>query len=281
MRNDKDLGSKWMLERHADSVFRLLGLPPVEAWRAVPAEQAAPRRVPDGLFEVTFQGASRPTPFLLEVESEPGADADRQMLEAILLVRLAKDAVPDAALILLKPRGRQGVAGEARLVSAGGTVTGGVAWRVIKLWELDAEEMFASGDVGVVPWIPLARTMQPPEALLGRCRDLIDAKAPPGEVESLKVVTAIFASIGYNKRWVMDVLFKGQGMLKVSDFPFLEYIESEGVRKSILRFLKTRFSDLPADLSGRLQQIEDPDRLEDLVEAAATCPDLASFQAKL
>ena len=284
MRNEKDLGSKWLLERHADSVFRLLNLPTVESWRAVPAEQAAPRRIPDGLFEVTFQGHPRPTPFLLEVESEPSADADRQMLEAILLVRLAKDIVPDAALVLLRPRGHQDVAGQARLVSAGGTVTGGVAWRVIKLWELDAEDLFASGDVGIIPWVTLARTVQSPEEMLNRCRDVIDAKAPPGEAESLKVVTTIFASVTYNKQWVMDLLFKGR-TVKVSDFPMLVYFQEQAVaigsRKSIMRVLKNRFATVPDDIAARLEPIEDADRLGDLIDTAVTCQDLTEFRAKL
>jgi len=55
------------------------------------------------------------------------------------------------------------VTGSAESVSRrGGTRIGG-SWPVVRMWELDAEDLFAAGDAGLIPWVPLAHTTQTPE----------------------------------------------------------------------------------------------------------------------
>jgi hypothetical protein len=49
----------------------------------------------------------------------------------------------------------------------------------------------------------------------------------------------------------------------------------------MLQFLQARFGEVPADLRAAVLAIQDDARLTALVEAAARCPDLATFQARL
>ncbi|MHB1423762.1 MAG: hypothetical protein ACYC3I_11320, partial [Gemmataceae bacterium] len=72
------------------------------------------------------------------------------------------------------------------------------SWTVIEMWTLSAEELLAANDIGLVPWVPLARTTLPPEELVRRCRERIDQQAKPEEHTNLLTVTRVKASLRYN-----------------------------------------------------------------------------------
>jgi len=283
---EKDFGSRWAIEHHADSLMKLAPLPAVESWRPTPTDTMIPRRIPDGLIDVKFRGHDEPTPLVFEIETQPSADADRQILEAILLVRLARRTFPDALLVLLKPAGQASVTGETRIVTPGGTVAGALRWHVIRLWEFQAEDLFALNDVDLAPWIPLTQTAQAAEPFLTRCRALIDAQAPPDVAEEMRVVTAVLGGVRYNKRLLETIFLGGR---KLIDSPILneavkgltDRATAAAFRKTVVRFLTKRFGGLPADIATQLDQVTDEHRLEELIDMAATCPDLAAFQSRL
>ena len=66
-REQYDRSTKWLLQHHGDSILRLAGVGPVQSWRAVQADIVHPRRLPDGLLEVTFAGRTAPDLFLVEI----------------------------------------------------------------------------------------------------------------------------------------------------------------------------------------------------------------------
>lgn len=209
------------MEYQGNSLVKFLRLPPVESIRPVATDLVTPRRIPDGLFEVLYQGQESPSPLLIEVESHPDTDAGRQMLEDILLVRLTYQVFLDAVLIVLSPRGNRDAPDFVEFVTPGGTVAGLIRWRVIKMWELDAEDLFALNDPGLVPWITLSRTEQPPREFLQRCRDLLDLAPPTERVSELKAVTSVFASIRYNE---IDVAEFFSGVQNMIASPFLDKV---------------------------------------------------------
>lgn len=104
MRQDKDRTAKWLLAHHGDSILRLAGMKGFTSWRALQSENVAPRRLPDGLLEVQFEGEREPTLVLVEVESYPGNDVDRQVLEDLEAVHLARGIVPEAICLVLRPK---------------------------------------------------------------------------------------------------------------------------------------------------------------------------------
>ena len=62
---------------------------------------------------------------------------------------------------------------------------------------------------------------------------------------------------------------------------FLQEAVVERDRKDILRFLAERFGPLPQEIASALQRIQDESRLQELIDCAATCPDLDAFRTRL
>jgi hypothetical protein len=81
----KDKSERWLLTQQAGSILRLAGITGFTSWQVAESSLIAPRRLPDGLVNVTFPDRPRPAPFIIEIESYANADADRQMYEDLLI----------------------------------------------------------------------------------------------------------------------------------------------------------------------------------------------------
>ncbi len=158
----------------------------------------------------------------------------------------------------------------------------GGAWSVVRLWDLDAEELFAAGDVGLIPWVPLTRSTQPPEQLLTRCRDRLAAVTDPNDRAGLMAVAQILAGLAFPDRRFLN-LFGGAEVMIES--PVLdevkEIIQKRERVQVILDILSDRFGLIPEDVRAKLTALTDLTRLRALVRLAATCPDLAAFAAQV
>jgi hypothetical protein len=166
-----------------------------------------------------------------------------------------------------------------------------VNWRVVELWTVPAEELLQTGDIGLVPWIPLTDFADPPEKMTERCRNLIDEGAPPGEKANLLAVTQVLAFLRYNSLELLTILGGKQVMLEVPylDEIVLERYENllaektreaarENAHENIAAFLEARFGDVPRDLVEAIESVVDEKQLEGLVRSAGTCRDLAEFR---
>ncbi|HUG89297.1 MAG TPA: DUF4351 domain-containing protein [Planctomycetaceae bacterium] len=159
-----------------------------------------------------------------------------------------------------------------------------ISWTVVELWKLPAEALLATGDVGLVPWIPLCDPGDSPRPVLERCRELIDREAPPEERENLLVVTSILAGLRYTKADLFP-LFGDPKMIVES--PLLKEIledvrqegRQEGRQESILRLLEKRFGRIPHHLVERVRGVHDEARLQQLLDLANDSADLASFES--
>ena len=259
MRFKKDRSGRWLMDYHASSLMKFIKLPPFTSCRSVSADQVAPRRIPDGLFQVHYKGRPNPTPVLIEIENFWNQDAARQMLEAIFIVRLTYDVIPDAILIVLSPRGNEQSTSAASLESAGGTVAGLIRWQTIRMWEIDAEELFAFNDAGLAPWITLAKTSQPPKDFLERCKALLDAEPPSPRLEELRIVTGFFAAIRYSKINV-SAYFSGDSEMIYS--PLLDEIlkklearaEANAYAKVYQKACEKAYVEAEKIVSARLEQ---------------------------
>jgi hypothetical protein len=219
MRQDKDRGGKWLLSHHGDAILRLAGFTGFSSWKALHSETVAPRRLPDGLLEVRFPGVPEPVLVLVEVETYPDSDVDRQVLDDLMVIALDRGSVPEVVSLVLKPKGKLAVSGSAALTSArGGTRVSG-SWPVVRLWELEADQLFAAGDVGLIPWVPLTRTTLPPEELMARCHDRLVQVPDPKDRAGLLAVTQILAGLAFPDRRFLK-LFGGAQM--VIDSPVLD-----------------------------------------------------------
>jgi hypothetical protein len=69
--------------------------------------------------------------------------------------------------------------------------------------------LLAAGDVGLVPWVPLAQFDGPPEPVFRQCRARIEQDAPADEQENLLAVTQLLAGLRYNDPSLFQ-LFDGE-----------------------------------------------------------------------
>jgi hypothetical protein len=68
---------------------------------------------------------------------------------------------------------------------------------VVELWTVPAEDLLATGDVGLIPWVPLAQFDGPPDLIFRECRARIDHDAQPEEHENLLAVSQVLAGLRY------------------------------------------------------------------------------------
>jgi hypothetical protein len=168
-----------------------------------------------------------------------------------------------------------------------------LSWKALKLWEVPAEVLISMGDVGLLPWAPLAQFAGPPERIVSRCRARIDRQARQlghDAHANLLAVTQLLLGLRYNR----DVSLLGRlgallgGRRAMIESPiYQEIVEeskregaSEATRKLMLSFLLGRFGPAAKDLEVELRAV-DLDRLEELAEYAAKCRNLASFRKRL
>ncbi|MBA4065004.1 MAG: hypothetical protein C0501_15085 [Isosphaera sp.] len=237
-----------------------------------------------------FPGEPDPALVLVEIETYPDAEVDRQVLDDLMLIAVDRKAVPEVVCLVLKPKGNLTVAGVSERASPRGPTRVGGSWPVVRLCEVDAEELFAAGDVGLIPWVPLTRTTQTPDELMVRCRDRIATVPDRGDRQGLAAVTWILARSVFPDRDYQD-LFGGQLMgLEVAFREGLEGIardvgraegRAEAQRENVAAALEVRFGSVPADRIAALATVTDEVRLRALLRLAMTCPDLDSFVAGL
>jgi hypothetical protein len=153
-----------------------------------------------------------------------------------------------------------------------------VRWKVIELWTIPAAEMFAAGDVGLIPWVPLAQFDGPPEPVFQECRIRIDRDAPPDEHENLLAVTQILAGMRYNNSRLLEILWGREAMI---ESPVLKEFLQEERRLAILDVLIARFGPEAQALQPALDTIADGRKLKELTILSGTCPDVEAFREKL
>jgi predicted transposase YdaD len=273
-----DRSSKWLIEHHGGLLLRLGGVDNLEAWRAAQAEVVQPRQLPDGLLEVRLAGQRDYTPFVLEVETYPDNATPGDVLDDIMLVYQDRRVLPDVLVVVLHPKGNVQTADTRTLRSPAGLTDLGSRWRVVPLWTIPATQLLATGEPGLMPWVPLTRIDGPPEPVLQQCRRVIDERARPQEHENLLAVTQVLRGLRYDDPQLL-ALFGGKEAMIES--PVLQRVLAENSHKMILAALETRFGTVPADISTAVRAILDGERLEQLIRVAAGCPNLDAFREQL
>ena len=158
-----DKSSKWLIQHHGDSILRLAGLTGIEEWRPLQAELVQPSQLPDGLLEVKLAGRDSPLLFVVEIATYPEKRVHEQLARDGLLVVLDRKVVPEVLVVVLHPKGEMRVTDSVEMESELGLANLRFGWRVVELWNLDAEELLALSDPGLMPWVTLTKFSGPPE----------------------------------------------------------------------------------------------------------------------
>jgi hypothetical protein len=243
--HDYDKTSKWLIQHHGDSILRLAGVRDVVAWRPLQAELVQPRQLPDGLLEVRCAGQAEPDLYLLELATYPERRLRDQVLGDVALAYLDRLELPEVVVLVLHPKGTLRATGGVALSSRRGWTKWAARWRVVELWTLAAADLLALGDVGVVPWVPLARIDGPPEPVIRQCRDRIDRDAPANEHANLLAVTQILAKLRYNDPRLLTIL-GGTRAMNESEVvrellgPFFDKRVAKEVKERVAKEVKER-----------------------------------------
>jgi predicted transposase YdaD len=146
---------------------------------------------------------------------------------------------------------------------------------------LSAEELLAAPNVGVVPWVPLARYDGPAEVLLQRCRDRLDREGGAQQA-NLLAVTQVFARLHFDKPEWLEILGGRKAMI---ESPLIQEIVEESERagrlKATVEVLEARFGAVSPTVTAGLQQVKEEKQLARLTRHAAVCPSLQAFEDKL
>jgi hypothetical protein len=288
MREAKDRSSKWMPEHRGDSIVRLAGIRGFTSWRPAPTELVHPLESPDGVLELFYPGEAKPTPALIEIATYPERRASEQVEKDAIVLLLKRNVLPEVITLVLHPKGQLRLSGQHERKSRSGLTSLGLRWQNLELWTLLAADLLAANDVGLTPWIPLTRFDGPPEPILHECRARID-RAPAGEQENLLAVAQVMTQLRYNDQSLLSI-FGGRRVMIES--PLIQEIVGEAVaeavaentqktlRQAITRVLARRFGSATAVVTA-LNAVVVEERLNDLLGLAASCPDLAAFQAQL
>jgi hypothetical protein len=283
--HEYDKSTKWLIQDHGDSILRMGGIQDIATWRPLQAELVQHRRLPDGLIEVRHHGEDGPDYYILEVATYPEARVIKQVARDTALVFLDRDVVPEVLVVFLHPRGNAAAADGAMLRSRRGWTNWPLSWRVVKLWTIPAANLLSSGDVGLVPWVPLTEFSDRPERILREWRDRIDRDAPANERENLLAVTQVLAGLRYNEPGLFQIFGGRKAMI---ESPVLKELRAEwthegaveAVRQSIVKFLEARFGPDARALEAELKSVGE-DRLDDMLKLEAKCRSLASFRKRL
>ncbi len=238
-----------------------------------------PRRLPDGLIDVRRQGQAETIPFVLEVATYPRRGSPSRLSTTWHWSSSIAESCRRCSSWFSIPRNQQ-VAESAHLQSAYGWARLQSAWKVVELWTVPAEELLAAGDVGMIPWVPLAHWDGPPEPIFRQCRARIDQDALPGERENLLAVSQVLAGLRYDDPRLFQILGGREAMIESLVLQQLKAqwtqeggpaTACEPIEKHIIILLIARFGDEARDLRAKLEMIDDEAQLSELATLAAVC----------
>jgi hypothetical protein len=277
-RQELDKGSKWLIQKHGNSVLFLGGWRDVQRSRPLQAELVQQVRLPDGLLEVWAQGQRKPQRILLEAATYPDKRVLRQIRDDLFLSALHLGELPELLVLVLHPKGQAQVPNQHVWQSPKGRTKLAGEWNRVELWKLPAEELLAVPDVGLTPWIVLTEYQGPPEILLEKCRDRIQTTAHPDERNNLFVISQIFARLCYPDPDLLAILGGKQVMI---ESPLIKELLAEKAQDCILLVLKGKFNEVPLEVEKRLRRISNQKRLDNLIQEAGRCSSLKAFQDHL
>jgi hypothetical protein len=234
------------------------------------------------LIEAKVRGRAKPVRFLIEISTYPYRRLGKQTIEGTIVAYLDREELPEVLTVVLHPGGRWRVAGTADLASPLGWTQLHLGWKVVEMWTIPGAELLAADDVGLIPWVPLAKIDGPPEPVFRECRARIDRGAAPGDRENLLAVTQFLARLDYNDPRLFELLGGRKAMI---ESPVLKELMAETVRRTkqadILEVLEGRFGRKARTLRRALKAIEDERQLKTLLNQSGKCPDLESFKKLL
>ncbi|MEH2409152.1 Rpn family recombination-promoting nuclease/putative transposase [Nostoc sp.] len=153
-------------------------------------------------------------------------------------------------------------------------------YRVINLWEIDAEIVFEQPLPSLLPFVPILRGGgEVSVSVVQRALQALRADAQLNQLESL---LAFFASFVLDTPLVQQIMRWDMAVLRES--PWYQEILTEGeerglqqgVRRQLIRVLRRRFGEIPQEVEAKLEG-ESVEQLETLMDSAIAVSSLEEF----
>ncbi|MEH2090832.1 Rpn family recombination-promoting nuclease/putative transposase [Nostoc sp.] len=155
-------------------------------------------------------------------------------------------------------------------------------YRVINLWEIDAEIVFQEPLPSLLPFVPILRGGGE-VSVVQRALQALRADEQLNQLESL---LAFFASFVLDTPLVQQIMRWDMAVLRES--PWYQEIEQrgiqlglqQGVQRQLIRVLRRRFGEIPHEVEARLES-ESVEKLENLMDSAIAVSSLDEFMVIL
>lgn len=261
------------------------------------------------LLEVEVSDEVESALVLVEIATYSEPRVVEQARDGMAAVLLDRGRLPDVLTIILRPKGRYRVPESASISSTLGCSELSFQWRVVELWKVDAEALLASGDVGLIPWVPLAKLNRPAREVVAECRRRIDESTPKSKQNDLLSVMQVLLSLRFRDRRLFQLLGGKRAMIESPLIDELvderygdqmrrelaerkrqfaeelaeqvaEQVEQE-LRNSVVAILKVRFRSVTDETLAALANIDDENKLRGLLEHSAVCNSPEEFLARL
>jgi hypothetical protein len=270
-----DQGFKMIAETTGRQLAQLAGVESA-TWR--PAEstvQASIEKLADRVF-LARRGRERFAVYF-EFYTTWDRNAPWEMLAKSGLISQREHLPTVCIAVVLRRQRFRSVQGQLRLQVAGNP-TQHLWFKEVCLWTLKPEPWWEN-EPGLMALYPLCEHGRRPHDAITYAANVIESRVT-GEVELGDALyhLHVFGGLAYSRLDVAAII----GREKMKSSRFAQELQQEARRADILRFLRARFGmEPPADLALALDAVNDSERLETLVDLAATCADLTAFRAGL
>ena len=283
-----DSASKRVIQQHPRDfvafAFNLRGIRPDEFTDVeliTPELPAVDMRQADVLLKVNLRGTDVLVHF--EIQTTDSYDLPMALRMAGYIIRLIEKYRMDvySHVIYLRPNAGLRDPGYFAQAIDGQRVL--VEYEVIRLAEVDGQAILDAELPGLLPFTPLMRRPADvsADAWLQRCIEAVDSLSVPHKLDLLGSLAALASAI-YDIATISEMIRR----LTMEAIPIVEYwgaqAANERSRQHVLKLLELRLQPDVADaFKPALARIENAQRLDELVCAAALADSVADFQKVL
>ncbi|MEH2260033.1 Rpn family recombination-promoting nuclease/putative transposase [Nostoc sp.] len=147
-------------------------------------------------------------------------------------------------------------------------------YRVINLWEIDAEIVFQQPLPSLLPFVPILRG----GGEVSVVQRALQALREDVQLNQLESLLAFFASFVLDTPLVQQIMRWDMAVLRES--PWYQEIEQRGIqqgaRRQLIRVLEQRFGEIPHEVEVRFEG-ESVEKLESLMDSAIAVNSLEEF----
>ena len=283
-----DSASKRVIQQHPRDfvafAFNLRGIRPDEFTHVeliTPELPAVDMRQADVVLKVNLRGTDVLVHF--EIQTTDSFDPPMALRMAGYIIRLIEKYRMDvySHVIYLRPTAGLRDVGYFAQAIAGQQVL--VEYQVIRLAEVDGQAILDAQLPGLLPFTPLMRRPADvsADAWLQRCIEAVDSLSVPHKLDLLGSLAAL-ANATYDIATISEMIRR----LTMEAIPIVEYWGAQAIRdtrrEDILKVLEARLHpDVAVAFKPALESIENAQRLDELVRAAALADSVADFQKVL